>query len=49
MNAFDAAEKAGRAQELKKELDALFEAQNSSGSKDKTSIAATFLRVTVKV
>jgi ubiquinone/menaquinone biosynthesis C-methylase UbiE len=49
MNAFDAAEKAGRAQELKKELDALFEAQNSSGSKDKTSIAATYLRVTVKV
>jgi ubiquinone/menaquinone biosynthesis C-methylase UbiE len=49
MNAFDAAEKAGRAGELKKELDALFEAQNTSGSKDKTSIAATFLRVTVRV
>jgi ubiquinone/menaquinone biosynthesis C-methylase UbiE len=49
MNAFDAAEKAGRAQELKKELDALFESQNTSGAKDKTSIAATYLRVTVKV
>lgn len=49
MNAFDAAEKAGRAQELKKELDALFESQNTSGKKGATSIAATYLRVTVKV
>jgi len=49
MNAFDAAEKSGRAAELKKELDALFESQNTSGKKDMTSIPATFLRVTVKV
>lgn len=49
MNAFDAAEKAGRAAELKKELDTLFEGQNTSGKKDATSIAATYLRVTVNV
>jgi SAM-dependent methyltransferase len=49
MNAFDAAEKNGRAGELAKELDALFESQNQSGSKDATSIPATFLRVTVSV
>jgi ubiquinone/menaquinone biosynthesis C-methylase UbiE len=49
MNAFDAAEKSGRAAELKKELDALFESQNTAGRKDMTSIPATFLRVTVKV
>ncbi|MGE3873196.1 MAG: class I SAM-dependent methyltransferase [Parvibaculaceae bacterium] len=49
MNAFDAAEKAGRADALKKELDALFESQNTSGRKDATSIAATYLRVTVEV
>src|SRR5262249_38395641 len=33
MNAFDAAEKAGRAGELKKELDALFESQNTAATK----------------
>src|SRR5262245_60596615 len=49
MNAFDAAEKSGRAQELKKELDALFEKQNTSGKKESTSIPATYLQVTVKV
>jgi len=49
MNAFDAAEKNGRAAELQKELEALFESQNKSSSKDATSIPATFLRVTVVV
>jgi ubiquinone/menaquinone biosynthesis C-methylase UbiE len=49
MNAFDAAEKSGRAAELKKELDALFEAQNTSKQKGSTSIGATYLRVTAKV
>jgi ubiquinone/menaquinone biosynthesis C-methylase UbiE len=49
MNAFEAAEKAGRSAELKKELDALFESQNTSATKGATSIAATYLRVTVKV
>lgn len=49
MNAFDAAEKAGRADGLQQELDALFNAQNTSGRSDTTSIPATFLRVTVDV
>ena len=49
MNAFDAAEKAGRATELKKELDALFESQNQSATKGSTSIPATYLRVNVVV
>jgi ubiquinone/menaquinone biosynthesis C-methylase UbiE len=48
MNAFDAAEKAGRADNLKKELDELFEGQNASANGG-TSIPATFLRVTVAV
>ncbi len=49
MNAFEAAEKSGRADALQKELDALFNAQNKSPNKDVTSISATFLRVTVSV
>jgi ubiquinone/menaquinone biosynthesis C-methylase UbiE len=47
MNAFEAAEKNGRAGELQKELEALFNRQNKSPSKNATSIPATFLRVTV--
>lgn len=46
MNAFDAAEKNGKAQELHRELEALFTSQNKSAKG--TSIPATFLRVTVK-
>jgi SAM-dependent methyltransferase len=49
MNAFDAAEKDGRTDDLTKELDTLFEKQNTSTRKDATSIPATFLRVTVAV
>jgi ubiquinone/menaquinone biosynthesis C-methylase UbiE len=49
MNAFEAAEKSGRADDLRKELDALFETQNTSPAKEFTSIPATFLRVTVAV
>jgi SAM-dependent methyltransferase len=49
MNAFEAAEKNGRADDLRKELDVLFESQNTSPRKDNTSIPATFLRVTVAV
>jgi len=49
MNAFEAAEKAGRADALAKELVTLFERLNQSPSKDKTLIPATFLRVTVAV
>ena len=47
MNAFDTAEKNGRAAELQKELEDLFHSQNKSPRKDATSIPATFLRVTV--
>jgi hypothetical protein len=47
MNAFDAAEKNGRAAELQGELEALFASQNTSTAKDTTSIPATFLRATV--
>src|SRR5262245_61143683 len=47
MNAFEAAEKNGRAVDLQKELEVLFNSQNKSSSKDSTSIPATFLRVTV--
>ena len=49
MNAFEAAEKSGRADALQKELEVLFNAQNNSPRKDATSISATFLRVTVSV
>jgi SAM-dependent methyltransferase len=45
MNAFDAAEKNGRAGDLQKELETLFTSQNQN--EDATSIPATFLRVTV--
>jgi SAM-dependent methyltransferase len=47
MNAFEAAEKNGRANGLQNELEVLFNSQNKSPSKDTTSIPATFLRVTV--
>lgn len=49
MNAFEAAEKDGRAADLKKELEDLFTAQNKSRNDNVTSIPATFLRVTVEV
>ena len=49
MNAFEAAEKSGRAADLQKELEALFDSQNKSPDKDVTSIPATFLLVTVAV
>lgn len=48
MNAFEAAEKNGKALELQKELEVLFESQNKSTTPNTTSIPATFLRVTVK-
>jgi len=47
MNAFDAAEKNGKAADLQKELEELFNSQNKSGDKNTTSIPATFLKVTV--
>jgi len=48
MNAFEAAEKSGRAAELLKELQQLFERQNTA-EKDSTRIPATFLLVTARV
>ena len=47
INAFEAAEKKGRAADLQKELEDLFNSQNKSPHKDATSIPATFLRVAV--
>ncbi len=49
MNAFEAAAANGREADLEAELDALFNAQNTSPTRDATSIPATFLRVTVAV
>ncbi len=49
MNAFEAAEKNGKAEDLRKELDTLFTAKNQSKDPKVTSIPATFLRVTVSV
>jgi SAM-dependent methyltransferase len=47
MNAFEAADQAGRAEALREELVALFERQNTSGEENHTAIPATFLKVTV--
>src|SRR5687767_14094319 len=47
MNAFAAAEQNGKAADLQRELEALFESQNTSEVKGATSVPATFLRVTV--
>ena len=47
MNAFEAAEKNGRATDLQRELEELFNKQNKSTGA--TSIPATYLRVTVAV
>ena len=47
MNAFEAAEKNGKAGQLQHELEGLFNSENKSIIADTTSISATFLRVTV--
>jgi SAM-dependent methyltransferase len=49
MNAFEAAGKNGLQEQLQKELENLFEAQNTAASRDTTKIPATFLRLTVTV
>lgn len=49
MNAFEVAEKTGKADELKQELEALFSSENKSTRKESTSIPATYLRVTVSL
>jgi ubiquinone/menaquinone biosynthesis C-methylase UbiE len=46
MNAFEAAEADGRSDDLQRELETLFEAENTGG--EGTSIPATYLRVTVE-
>lgn len=46
MNAFEAAEAAGRHNDLERELQAVFESQNRGGP-DRTEIPATYLKVTV--
>ncbi|TDE15272.1 class I SAM-dependent methyltransferase [Dyadobacter psychrotolerans] len=47
MNAFEAAEKNGRTDDLHGELEVLFKSHNQSKNKNTTSIPATFLKVTV--
>jgi len=49
MNAFDAARAKGRENDLRAALDQLFKSQNKSSDPARTSIPATFLRVTVNV
>jgi len=49
MNAFEAAEKNGKAADLQHELNTLFNSQNKSGDPNRTVIPATFLRVTVSL
>lgn len=48
MNAFEAAEKNGKADDLHKELLQLFEQENRSADKNKTEIPATYLKVTIR-
>jgi SAM-dependent methyltransferase len=49
MNAFEAAARTGKAEELRNELDLLFNRQNQARTNDTTTIPASFLRVTVRV
>ncbi len=49
MNAFEAAQQQGREEELRSELEALFQSQNRSTDPARTEVTATFLRVTVQV
>ena len=48
MNAFEAAERNGRADDLRKDVEVIFNSQNRNRDKNGTSIPATFLRVTVQ-
>jgi ubiquinone/menaquinone biosynthesis C-methylase UbiE len=47
MNAFEAAEKNGKTNELQSELEELFNRENKAADPNTTSIPATFMRVTV--
>lgn len=49
MNAFEAASKNGKAEDLQRELEELFVSQNQSADKNKTHIPATYLKVMVSV
>lgn len=49
MNAFEAADKNGKAAELQQQLEDLFNSQNKSDDPGKTSVEAVFLRVTVNI
>jgi hypothetical protein len=49
MNAFEAAEQNGRADDLRRELEDLFERENTSSNQNTTSIPATFLRATISI
>ena len=48
MNAYEAAEKDGKMEDLQSELESLFKAKNQSADANKMSIPATFLKVTVQ-
>ena len=49
MNAYQAAEKNGKSEQLRAELESLFASQNKSPSADLTSVDASFMRVTVRI
>ncbi|MCW8084254.1 class I SAM-dependent methyltransferase [Sabulicella glaciei] len=49
VNAFEAAERDGRAEDLERELVEMVESQNTSPDRNVTKVPATFLRVTVTV
>jgi len=49
MNAFEAARKNGKEEDLQRELEELFNQQNQAPDSNSTRITANFLRVTVKV
>lgn len=49
MNAFEAAERNDKTDNLKNELEALFISQNLTAGTDTTTIAATYLRVTAVI
>ncbi|MBS0224227.1 MAG: class I SAM-dependent methyltransferase [Proteobacteria bacterium] len=49
INAFEAASKSGKGEQLQNELDLLFNRQNQARTNDATTIPASFLRATVRV
>ncbi|HRJ30567.1 MAG TPA: methyltransferase domain-containing protein [Cyclobacteriaceae bacterium] len=49
MNAFDAARKNDKAEDLQRELEELFKSQNTSSLSNRTTISATYVRVTIDI